>query len=152
MRAVIQRVSSAEIIIDHQYSNGAIGQGLLVLLGVMQGDGKEQAEFLAKKIAGLRIFSDDAGKQNLSLQDVGGELLVVSNFTLGADCSHGRRPFYAQAARPEEAEALYEHFLACVRQEQKKPVVTGVFGAHMEIRMAADGPVTIWLDTETLGK
>ena len=152
MRAVIQRVSSAEIFIGHSDSNGAIGPGLLVLLGVMQGDGKEQAEFLAKKIAGLRIFSDDAGKQNLSVQDIGGERLVVSNFTLGAECSPGRRPVYAQSARPEEAEALYEHFLACLRREQPKPVVTGVFGAHMEIRMTADGPVTIWLDTEALGK
>ena len=152
MKAVLQRVSSAEITINGEYSNGTIGQGLMVLLGVMEGDEEPQAEFLAKKIIGLRIFSDCNGKQNLSLQDVEGEILVVSNFTLGADCSHGRRPFYANAAAPDKAARLYRYFLECLQKEGPKRLVTGVFGAHMDISMTADGPVTVILDTKEVGK
>lgn len=152
MKAVLQRVSSAGITIDREYSNGEIGQGLTVLLGVMEGDTKAQAEFLAKKICGLRVFSDEQGKQNLSLQDIDGEMMIVSNFTLGADCRHGRRPFYAQSAAPDIAEELYDYFISCVKQEAVKKVVTGVFGAHMDLHIEADGPVTIILDTQELGK
>ena len=152
MKAVIQRVSHAEVVVNGEYQKGEIGAGFLILLGVMNGDTVVQAEFLAKKIAGLRIFSDENGKQNLSLKEVGGQVLVISNFTLGADCRHGRRPFYAQAAAPDVAQALYDYFVDCVKQETVKKVITGVFGAHMDLHIEADGPVTIILDTQELGK
>ena len=118
----------------------------------MKGDSQAQAEFLAKKIMGLRIFCDENDKQNLSLQDIEGEILIVSNFTLGADCSHGRRPFYADSAPPQQAQELYHYFINCIEKEHPKKMITGVFGAHMDISMVADGPVTILLDTVQLGK
>lgn len=110
MRAVIQRVGRAEITIDHRETR-SIGQGLVVFLGVMKGDTDKQADFLAEKVQGLRVFTDENGKMNLSLEDTGGELLVVSNFTLGTDCKKGRRPSFDLAAPPEEAERLYRHFV-----------------------------------------
>lgn len=152
MKAVIQRVTRAEVEINREKVNGPIGQGLVVMLGVIQGDTEAQAEFLAKKIVGLRIFNDENGRQNRSLLDVGGELLVISNFTLGADCSHGKRPFYGNAAAPDSANSLYGHFVTCAGRELGKPIITGEFGAHMEVTMTGDGPITIVLDTKELGK
>ena len=116
MRAVIQRVSRAEITIDHRETR-SIGPGLVVFLGVMQGDGEAQADFLAEKIHGLRVFSDENQKMNLSLEDVQGELLVVSNFTLGTDCKKGRRPSFDLAAPPQEADRLYQRFVTHAKEQ-----------------------------------
>lgn len=150
MRAVVQRVHGAAITIDRKETR-SIGPGLVVFLGVMAGDTELQAEFLARKVRQLRIFTDDAGKMNLSLEEVGGALLVVSNFTLGSDCKKGRRPSFDRAARPEEAAPLYERFVALER-ENISCVETGEFGAHMDVTVENDGPVTILLDTEIIGK
>ena len=150
MRAVIQRVSRAEITIDHQETR-EIGQGLVVFLGVMKGDTEAQAEFLAEKAQGLRIFTDENGKMNLSLEDIGGEMLVVSNFTLGTDCKKGRRPSFDMAAGPQEAEALYLRFVEGLRATGTR-VETGEFGAHMDVLVANDGPVNLIIDTEKIGK
>ena len=125
----------------------SIGRGLLVLLGVAQGDGERQAEWLADKIAGLRIFEDEAGKMNLSVQDVGGSALVVSQFTLLGDCRKGRRPSFSDAAPPEEADRLYQRFVERVRAGGLR-VETGVFQARMGVHLVNDGPVTLVLDTE----
>jgi len=125
----------------------SIGRGLLVLLGVAQGDGERQAEWLADKIAGLRIFEDEAGKMNLSVQDVGGSALVVSQFTLLGDCRKGRRPSFSDAAPPEEADRLYQRFVERARGAGLR-VETGVFQAHMGVHLVNDGPVTLVLDTE----
>lgn len=149
MKAVVQRIAGAEITINGTEKR-AVGQGLCVLLGVIAGDEKAQAEFLAKKICELRIFSDQNDKMNLSLQDVQGEMLVVSNFTLGADCSHGRRPSYTNAARPETAKPLYEYFVEQVRGQGVSHVQTGEFGADMQVALINDGPVTIILDTDDI--
>lgn len=151
MRAVIQRVSRAEITIDHRETR-SIGPGLVVFLGVMQGDGEAQADFLAEKIHGLRVFSDENQKMNLSLEDVQGELLVVSNFTLGTDCKKGRRPSFDLAAPPQEADRLYQRFVAHAKEQGIRKVETGEFGAHMDVLCANDGPVTLIIDTEKLGK
>lgn len=125
----------------------SIGRGLLVLLGVAEGDGERQAEWLADKIAGLRIFEDEAGKMNLSVQDVGGSALVVSQFTLLGDCRKGRRPSFSDAAPPEEADRLYQKFVERARAGGLR-VETGVFQAHMGVHLVNDGPVTLVLDTE----
>ena len=151
MRAVIQRVSRAEITIDHRETR-SIGPGLVVFLGVMQGDGEAQADFLAEKVHGLRVFSDENQKMNLSLEDVQGELLVVSNFTLGTDCKKGRRPSFDLAAPPQEADRLYQRFVAHAKEQGIRKVETGEFGAHMDVLCANDGPVTLIIDTEKLGK
>ena len=151
MRAVIQRVSRAEITID-QRETRSIGPGLVVFLGVMQGDGEAQADFLAEKIHGLRVFSDENQKMNLSLEDVQGELLVVSNFTLGTDCKKGRRPSFDLAAPPQEADRLYQRFVTHAKEQGIRKVETGEFGAHMDVLCANDGPVTLIIDTEKLGK
>lgn len=151
MRAVIQRVSRAEITIDHRETR-TIGQGLVVFLGVMKGDTQTQADFMAEKVHGLRIFTDENGKMNLSLEDVDGELLVVSNFTLGTDCKKGRRPSFDLAAPPQEGEALYRRFVEQARGLGIRKVETGEFGAHMDVLAANDGPVTILIDTERIGK
>ena len=151
MRAVIQRVSRAEITIDHQETR-EIGQGLVVFLGVMKGDTEAQAEFLAEKAQGLRIFTDENGKMNLSLGDVDGELLVVSNFTLGTDCKKGRRPSFDLAAPPQEADQLYLRFVEQTRSLGVRKVETGEFGAHMDVLCANDGPVNLFIDTEKIGK
>lgn len=151
MRAVIQRVSRAEITIDHRETR-TIGQGLVVFLGVMKGDTQAQADFMAEKVHGLRIFTDENGKMNLSLEDVDGELLVVSNFTLGTDCKKGRRPSFDLAAPPQEGEALYRRFVERAKELGIHKVETGEFGAHMDVLAANDGPVTITIDTERIGK
>jgi D-aminoacyl-tRNA deacylase len=145
VRAVVQRVSSASVIVDGEIV-GEIDQGLLVLLGVGVEDADTDAVTLAEKIAGLRVFEDINGKMNLSLKEVDGRLLVVSQFTLFGDCRKGRRPSFIEAARPEKAEALYESFVAEVRG-QGISVETGKFQAHMDVRLVNDGPVTLLLDS-----
>lgn len=149
MKAVIQRVREASVTVDGRVV-GQIGSGLAVLLGVVQGDTQAQADILAKKIVELRIFTDEQDKMNRSLLDIKGQALVVSQFTLAADCSHGRRPSFTQAARPEQARMLYEYFVDCVQQLCGQPVETGVFGADMAFALVNDGPVTICLDTDKL--
>ncbi len=150
MRAVVQRVSEASVVIDGQVV-GAIGRGFLVLLGVTHNDGEAEAAALARKIAGLRIFEDAASKFNLALSDVGGAVLVVSQFTLYGDARKGRRPSFTDAARPDRAEPLCDRFVELLRGEGL-PVQTGVFGATMAVHLVNDGPVTLWLDTEELGR
>ena len=139
------------ITIDHRETR-TIGQGLVVFLGVMKGDTQAQADFMAEKVHGLRIFTDENGKMNLSLEDVDGELLVVSNFTLGTDCKKGRRPSFDLAAPPQEGEALYRRFVERAKELGIRKVETGEFGAHMDVLAANDGPVTILIDTERIGK
>lgn len=146
MRAVVQRVTRARVTVDARIA-GEIRAGLLILLGVARTDNPESASYLAEKIANLRIFSDTAGKMNLSLLEVKGAALVVSQFTLYADTRGGRRPSYVQAAGPEEANSLYEEFVRSLRA-LGVPVETGVFQAHMEVELVNDGPVTILLDSE----
>jgi D-aminoacyl-tRNA deacylase len=148
VRAVIQRVSSASVAVDGRVV-GEIGAGLLVLIGVGRSDNPESASYLAEKIANLRIFSDQAGKMNVSLLDNGGAALVVSQFTLYGDTRGGRRPSYIQAAAPEEANRLYEEFVRSMRA-LGVTVETGVFQAHMRVELVNDGPVTILLDSEKL--
>ncbi len=148
MRALIQRVSRAQVDVDGA-TVGSIGRGFLVLLGVGQGDGEAQVERLWGKISKMRIFEDENGKTNLSFADVGGELLVVSQFTLYADCKKGNRPSFTQAGAPDEANRLYELFVERARQDVLR-VETGVFGAMMDVSLVNDGPFTIWLDTDTL--
>lgn len=145
MRALIQRVSEASVTVDGAVV-GAIGTGFLVLLGITHEDGEAEAAFLARKIAGLRIFEDDEGKLNRALADVGGAVLAVSQFTLYGDARKGRRPSFTNAARPEQAEPLYQRFCALLRAEGI-PVEQGVFQAEMKVALVNDGPVTLWLDT-----
>jgi D-tyrosyl-tRNA(Tyr) deacylase len=145
MRAVVQRVSRAEVSVGGKCV-GRIGRGFVVLLGVAREDGEADAEFIADRIIGLRVFADPAGKMNLALGAAGGELLVISQFTLLADISGGRRPSFIGAAPPELARALYEHFLSLARGRGVK-VEEGEFGAHMELALVNDGPVTIILDS-----
>ena len=147
MRAVIQRVANAQVEIDGKIRS-KIGQGFLILLGVSQEDSMAQAEYLAKKCAGLRIFEDENEKMNLSLLDVQGEALVVSNFTLYGDSKKGYRPSFATAARPEQAIPLYERFVELLRENGVWTVLTGEFGADMQVTLQNDGPVTIFLDTD----
>jgi D-tyrosyl-tRNA(Tyr) deacylase len=146
LRAVIQRVTRASVRVNARIA-GEIGPGLLVLLGVGRTDNPESAVYLAEKIANLRIFSDAAGKMNLSLLDMGGSALVVSQFTLYGDTRGGRRPSFIQAALPEQASRLYEEFVLSMRALGIK-VETGVFQAHMQVELVNDGPVTILLDSE----
>jgi D-tyrosyl-tRNA(Tyr) deacylase len=145
MRACIQRVSEASVTVKGDVT-GRIGRGLLVLLGVGQDDGEDEVRWLAEKIAGLRIFEDDAGKMNRSLAEVGGEMLVVSQFTLFGDCRRGRRPSFTAAAPPEQAERLYESFVTVVRASGIT-AATGLFREHMLVSLVNDGPVTLWIDT-----
>ena len=149
MRAVVTRVSRASVSIDGQVS-GQIGKGFLVLLGVGPQDTEEVAPKLAEKICNLRVFEDENGKMNLSLEQVGGALLVVSQFTLYADTS-SRRPGFSGAAKPDLAIPLYEHFMACCRQ-RGFDVQHGEFGAYMEVLCQNDGPVNLFIDTEKIGK
>lgn len=144
MRALIQRVSKASVAVDGKIV-ASIEQGLVVLLGVGHADGEEQARWMAEKIAALRIFEDEAGKMNLSVRDVKGAAIVVSQFTLFADAQKGRRPSFTDAAPPEIAAPLVERFAALLR-EQGVPTQTGVFGAKMLVEIHNDGPVTIWLE------
>jgi len=148
MKALLQRVSEASVA-EGDRVLGAIGPGLLVLLGVEAGDDAAGADLLARKIAALRIFEDAAGKMNRSLLEVGGGALVVSQFTLAADLRRGNRPGFSGAAPPEVAEPLYEDFCARLR-ERGVPVATGRFAARMAVRLINDGPVTIWLDSALL--
>ena len=145
MRALLQRVTSARVIVEGQIV-GEIGQGILVLLGVTGTDTVQDAHYLAGKVAGLRIFEDDGGKMNRSVAEVGGSVLVVSQFTLYGDCRKGRRPSFDSAAPADQAKALYEGFNEDVRAIGL-PVSTGVFGAHMRVELVNDGPVTILLET-----
>lgn len=145
MRAVVQRVKEARVEIEGR-SVGEIGQGLLVFLGVGEGDSEEDSDYLAGKIANLRIFSDARGLMNLSLLDAGGEALVVSQFTLLGDCRKGRRPSFARAARPEQARALYAHFTGLLRETGLR-VQTGAFQEMMDVHLVNDGPVTLLLDS-----
>jgi len=144
MRALLQRVSRASVTVDQQ-TISAIGNGLLILLGVGHGDGEQQAKYLAEKIANLRVFEDEQGKTNLSILDVKGEAIVVSQFTLYADARKGRRPSFTDAALPELAEPLVNRFIELLRGHGI-PTQTGKFGAHMEVEIHNDGPVTIWLE------
>jgi D-tyrosyl-tRNA(Tyr) deacylase len=144
MRTVVQRVSQASVSVEGEIV-GAVERGVVVLVGVTHGDEEEQAEWLARKIAGLRIFEDSAGKMNASLLDVEGAALVISQFTLYADARKGRRPGFTDAARPEVAEPLVGHF-ARVLRDCGVPVETGAFGAHMRVEIHNDGPVTIVLE------
>ena len=148
MKLVFQRVASASVTADG-VPCGAIGPGAVLLLGVEMGDGEREARFLAEKAVRLRVFSDADGKFRDALTDIGGGVLVVSNFTLCADCRHGRRPDFMKAERPEPARQLYECFLEALRGFGFEPV-SGVFGADMRITMEADGPVTVVLDTAEL--
>lgn len=152
MRAVIQRVHGATITIAHTQQR-SIGRGLVVFLGIVKGDTEKQADFLAQKIYELRIFKDNADKMNLSLGDILGEILVVSNFTLSTDCKKGRRPSFDNAMAPAQAELLYEQLVEKLRGLLGgQNVKTGAFGAYMEVLVNNDGPVTIVIDTEKIGK
>lgn len=144
MRALIQRVSKASVMVEGDVIS-RIGKGLVVLLGVGHEDGEGSAAFLAEKTANLRIFEDEGGKTNLSILDVGGEAIVVSQFTLYADTRKGRRPSFIDAALPEVAEPLVDRFIQLLRG-YGVPTQTGKFGAHMEVEIHNDGPVTIWLE------
>jgi D-tyrosyl-tRNA(Tyr) deacylase len=148
MRAVIQRVCEASVTVD-QAVVGRIDRGFLVLVGVADPDGEKDALWIAEKVAGLRVFEDPDGKMNLSLADVQGAVLLVSQFTLFGDCRKGRRPSFVEAARPEKARALYEKLADNLRQLGLS-VETGTFQAHMEVRLLNDGPVTLLLDSRKL--
>jgi D-tyrosyl-tRNA(Tyr) deacylase len=148
MRAVIQRVSEASVEVSEKMV-GEIGAGLLVLLAVARDDTQDDADYVAEKIANLRIFADDEGKMNRSLVDIGGAMLVVSQFTLYGDVRRGRRPSYSDAAEPEKANQLYEYFVERVRSMGVK-AETGVFQAMMKVSLVNDGPVTILLDSRRL--
>jgi D-aminoacyl-tRNA deacylase len=143
VRAVLQRVSRASVSVDGQVT-GEIGAGLLIFVCAMQGDDTAKADQLAAKIAKMRIFKDDAGKMNLSVRDIGGAALIVSQFTLAADL-RGNRPGFSTAAPPEEGKRLYEHFTAAM-QAEGIPTANGIFGADMDVSLNNDGPVTIWMD------
>jgi D-tyrosyl-tRNA(Tyr) deacylase len=147
MRAVIQRVSRAAVVIGERIKS-SIGPGLLVLLGIGEADGMEDIEWLSGKIGSLRIFNDADGVMNVSLKDIGGELLLVSQFTLHAATKKGNRPSYIRAARPETARPLYEQMIAQLGVALGMPVQTGEFGADMQVELVNDGPVTIWIDTK----
>ena len=146
MRAVVQRVTNADVKIDGRV-NGKIDDGLLVLLGVGNGDTEEDMKYIADKIIKLRIFSDENDKMNLSLEDVGGSMLVISQFTLYGECSHGRRPYFGNAMEPVSANEMYEKFVAYIR-EQGIHTETGEFGADMKVSLTNDGPVTIILESK----
>lgn len=152
MRAVVQRVKKATLEVNNAVFS-SIDKGLVVMLGVMEGDSESQADFLAKKIAELRIFTDENDKMNLSATNLKADIMVVSNFTLGADCRKGRRPYFVYSAKPDIANVLYEHFVTQLRNDERiGKVSTGQFGEHMEISLVADGPVTICLNTDEIQK
>ena len=146
MKAIIQRVSNASVKVDGEFT-GKIGEGFLILLGVNAEDTEKEAKLLAQKVSKLRVFTDADDKMNLSLLDIKGEVLAVSNFTLCADASHGNRPSFINAARPEKAEPLYELFCEELKQNGIITVEKGIFGADMKVELLNDGPVTIILDT-----
>lgn len=148
MRAVIQRVNKASVAIEKQ-KIAQINQGIVVLLGVKKGDNTDGAELLAKKTLNLRIFADKDNKMNLSLLDIAGQIIVVSQFTLYGNCKKGRRPSFIDAALPEEADFLYQHYVKCLKEENVL-VQTGQFQTFMQVEIINDGPVTIILDTDEL--
>ena len=148
MRAVIQRVCEAAVTVD-DHAVARIGAGLLVLCGVAPSDSIAAADWLAHKIVALRIFDDDAGVMNRSVRDSGGEILAVSQFTLHASTKKGARPSYSAAASPEVAKPLFDAFVGALGRELGRQVPTGVFGAHMQIALTNDGPVTLWIDSAT---
>lgn len=148
MRALIQRVTEASVTIDG-VKTSEIEQGFLILLGVCQGDSEKEVDYLVDKCVGMRIFTDENDKMNLSINDIGGALLVVSQFTLYADCRKGKRPSFINAEKPQRANELYEYFVSKCK-EKCENVQTGEFGADMKISLINDGPVTIMLDTEEL--
>ncbi|MDC6384249.1 D-tyrosyl-tRNA(Tyr) deacylase [Flagellimonas taeanensis] len=147
MRAVIQRVSRASVTVEGQVVS-AIGQGLLVLLGIEDADGKEDSDWLSQKITNLRIFNDADGVMNRSVLDVGGDIIVVSQFTLHAQTKKGNRPSYTKASKPDVAIPIYEAFVQRMEQDMGKKVGTGIFGADMKVELLNDGPVTIMMDTK----
>ena len=149
MRVIVQRVQTSRVEIDGAVS-GEIGQGLMVLLGITAGDTKEHCDFLVDRLVHLRIFTDEQEKMNLSLKDIGGEMLIVSQFTLYGDCKKGRRPSFVAAARPETAIPLYEYFIEAAKQQGIKKVATGQFGADMQFYIQNDGPGTLMLDTDEI--
>ena len=148
MKAVIQRVSNASVTVDGEMI-GKIGMGYLILLGVAREDTEKDADLLIKKITGLRIFADENGKTNLSIHDIDGEMLIISQFTLMADCRKGRRPSFIKAGDPREACRLYEYFIAKCKEQGEK-IQQGEFGAEMKVSLVNDGPFTILLDSEQL--
>ena len=144
MRLVVQRVDNASVTIENELFS-SIGQGYLILFGAEKGDTKAQADWLANKVSVLRCFSDENGKMNLSIKDIKGEILIVSQFTLAGDVKKGTRPSFDKAMAPNEANEMYEYFISKIR-EQNIPVKTGVFGAHMEVKLLNNGPVTFVID------
>lgn len=149
MRVILQRVTHGSVTVDGTIT-GQIEQGFVALVGVTQDDTQAEAQLLAKKTAVLRVFSDDNDKMNLSVQDVDGGVLIVSQFTLYADARKGRRPSYTKAAHPEQAEPLVQYYAECLKKEGVNPVEQGIFGAMMHVEIHNDGPVTIILDTDKL--
>lgn len=149
MKAILQRVTFAEVKVDGN-TVGKIDNGFLILLGVAEGDTEKEADALSAKVATLRVFTDENDKMNLSLADIDGEVLVISNFTLYADCSHGRRPNFMKAAKPDIAEPLYEYFCKKMLDNGVRKVEEGIFGADMKVSLLNDGPVTIDIDTRDL--
>lgn len=147
MKIVIQRVSKASVTIDNKIKS-KIGKGLLILLGIEEADNKEDIDWLCAKIAKLRIFGDEKGSMNLSVKDVNGEIIVVSQFTLHASTKKGNRPSFINAAKPAIAIPLYEQFVTQLEKEIEKPIQTGVFGADMQVELINDGPVTITIDSK----
>ncbi len=151
MKAVIQRVTSASVVVDGE-TIGEVGKGFLILLGVEKGDDETEAKILSAKIAGLRVFSDENDKMNLSLSQINGEVLVISNFTLCADCKKGRRPSFDNAALPMDALKLYKYFCKCMVDEGVNKVATGEFGADMKVSLLNDGPVTLIINSKELSR
>lgn len=147
MRIVVQRVSSASVTVEQQIT-GQIGKGLLVLVGIEEADQKEDIEWMAGKIVNLRIFPDEQGVMNRSCLESGGEILLVSQFTLHAMTKKGNRPSYIRAARPEVAIPIYEQLIQTLAALLGKPIATGIFGADMQVSLTNDGPVTIWIDSK----
>jgi D-tyrosyl-tRNA(Tyr) deacylase len=150
VRLIIQRVKGSKVVVNGR-TTGSIGSGLLVLIGISREDTRTEADYMLDKLTGLRIFADDSGKMNRNIVESGGSLLLVSQFTLYADCRKGRRPSFDRAAPPEAAQALYEYFVESARRGPV-PVETGVFQASMEVHLINDGPVTILLDSDDLQK
>jgi D-tyrosyl-tRNA(Tyr) deacylase len=147
MRVVVQRVSQSKVVAEGNVT-AEMGNGLLILLGIEEADSSEDIDWLAKKITQLRIFNDDQGVMNLAITDVNGDAIVVSQFTLHASTKKGNRPSYIRAARPETAIPMYEKFISALESSLGKPVGRGIFGAHMDVSLTNDGPVTIILDTK----
>ena len=151
MKVVLQCCASGSVTIDGQVK-GKIGRGYVALVGITTEDTETQARILAEKCVALRVFADEAGKLNLSLKDINGEMLIISNFTLCADARHGRRPSYINAAKPETALPLYHYFIDCIREQGVSKVETGVFGADMQVNICNDGPITLVLDSNDFAK